>query len=430
MAGYAMQRRAEAVLDELFATAMAIQLHGRTVLFVGVDVLALAASSVAAIRRHVEDTTGVDGAHILIAASHTHTGPTTVRIFDTVPDEAWLDVFHRQVASVAIEAFHGMEPATLHLGHATCTTLQYNRRTLDADGRAQMTLDQDADRSGLRVEGPTDPSVDVLSAKRIDGTTLGIAVNYANHLDVPTGARYSADYPGVLRDALHDRVAGRPVTIFLNGACGNLEHIDPLDPEALETRDRYDDRAGPQKMEELGLALANAALEALRNDEPLVQSQPPHVLSDVLHLPVRAVDPPLLDWAHQILGSGDATLHERIFANETVLVNGKHGQTVPFEVNAFRLGELAIVGLPAEVFVELGLEIKTRSPFTTTMIVELANGWVGYLPTERAFEAGGYEVRTCRSSQLEPDAARRIVDAAVALLHALHAPSTERRRTA
>ena len=85
-----------------------------------------------------------------------------------------------------------------------------------------------------------------------------------------------------------------------------------------------------------------------------------------------------------------------------------------------RFGDLAVAALPGEVFVEFGLEIKRRSPAGHTMVIHLANDWIGYLPTEEAFAQGGYEP-TPAATHYDRTAGRRVTESAVAQLEALFA---------
>ena len=86
------------------------------------------------------------------------------------------------------------------------------------------------------------------------------------------------------------------------------------------------------------------------------------------------------------------------------------------EIMAVRLGNGAIVGIPGEFFASLGLQIKKMSPWNPTLIIELANGCVGYIPTAEAFKGGGYETEFARSSKLIPSAGEIIVETAGNLL--------------
>ena len=109
---------------------------------------------------------------------------------------------------------------------------------------------------------------------------------------------------------------------------------------------------------------------------------------------------------------------EEIYARETLLLKD-YPKQVSIILQAFRIGDLAITAIPAEVFVEIGLELKEKSPFRPTFNIELANGYNGYLPTPAQHRLGGYETWRARSSYLEVDASEKILDTLFQLLDTL-----------
>jgi len=90
---------------------------------------------------------------------------------------------------------------------------------------------------------------------------------------------------------------------------------------------------------------------------------------------------------------------EEVYARETTLI-AKYPDTVEVQLQVIRVGDLAIAAIPCEVFAEIGLAIKKRSPFKPTCVVSLANGYNGYLPTPEQHALGGYETWRARSSYL------------------------------
>jgi hypothetical protein len=128
--------------------------------------------------------------------------------------------------------------------------------------------------------------------------------------------------------------------------------------------------------------------------------------------------------ARELLGSGGigatpdaggADFRERVYAREALYVDTEPLER-PVPVMALRLGGLGIVGLPGEIFVEYGLQIKERSPFAKTMTVELANDFVGYCPTDRALGEGSYETRLARTSKAARGTEAALVNAALEAL--------------
>lgn len=109
---------------------------------------------------------------------------------------------------------------------------------------------------------------------------------------------------------------------------------------------------------------------------------------------------------------------EEIYARETVLINS-YPKQVSVILQTFRLGDLAIAAIPCEVFVEIGLQLKEKSPFKPTFTISLANGYYGYLPTPEHHQLGGYETWRARSSYLEVGASPKITQALFQLLNNL-----------
>ena len=107
-----------------------------------------------------------------------------------------------------------------------------------------------------------------------------------------------------------------------------------------------------------------------------------------------------------------------MYARETVLL-AKYPDAVRAKVQAMRVGGLGIAAMPCEVFTEIGLELKAKSPLRPTFTVSLANGYNGYLPTPAQHALGGYETWRARSSYLEVKASEDVTKAALAMLAAV-----------
>ena len=119
---------------------------------------------------------------------------------------------------------------------------------------------------------------------------------------------------------------------------------------------------------------------------------------------------------------GYAEAIAKVFRNMRAELAPQRGQERETWVQAVRIGDVALVGLPAEYFTQLGLDIKNRSPFRHTYVAELANDWIGYLPNREGHQLGGYQVWTGFHSYAEPGTGERVADAAVELLEELARP--------
>lgn len=202
------------------------------------------------------------------------------------------------------------------------------------------------------------------------------------------------------------------VTIFTIGPAGNINHWDVTKP-------------GPQRgfdtAENIRVVLGRAVLEACEHLKP-VPPAPIKALSAIIDLPLRKVTPSEIAAARKILEVApppniDFTL-DRVHAKKVLAIAQRSGENLHVEVQVISVGSVAFVGIPGEPFVELGLRIINESPFPDTYVLELANGNIGYITTEKAFNEGGYEPT---SSILMPSDGERIAEASINLLRRLKA---------
>jgi len=247
---------------------------------------------------------------------------------------------------------------------------------------------------------------------------VAAAVNFGLHPAVLAGDNwlYSADFPGQLSAALR-RIQGDDfLTLFLNGCCGNVNHVDYHNQQQGR---------GYGMIERVGYMLAAAAAQAIRTRVPLAGDDIA-VATDMVVLERMPVSPDEYDRCRRLLddlrkqplpGQVDG-LPEAFFADLRLQMHAVQHEPDHVEVMTIRVGDMAVVGLPGEVFCEFGLELKRRSPTSHTLVVELANDAIGYLPTRESFAQGGYEV-TVGSTLYAPGAGERLADAAAAQLQRL-----------
>jgi hypothetical protein len=257
-----------------------------------------------------------------------------------------------------------------------------------------------SDPGALFVEGPVDPQVAVLAARRPGGDLLGCLVNFACH---PThhggGGTITAGYPGALARDLARR--GCPVTLFLNGACGNIATSDCRTGRNLE-------------MEETGTTLAGDAWRAIDGME-WTSSLPVQARSRTLQLPFRRFSD--AETRGTIRGAQrfiDTRLYDAYMPRLLARIRERGAQ--PADVQVLSVGNISIAGIPAEYFVEHGLRIKESAFPRHALVTSCTNGMVGYVPTRAAFERGGYETTFGIPSWLAPEAGDMLADAAIELI--------------
>ncbi len=434
MSGYFHERLNEGTHDPLFARALWLADGEFAAALVFCDLIGVSLGVSREVRRRAAALAGVPAANILIAATHSHTGPlysgALRRHFHDLatakhgrdPHEA-VDypalLVDRLVDSI-LRARDLARAATLAGGVGEVRRLSFNRRFRMKDGTVRFNPGKKNPRIVGPV-GPIDPQCGVLVVRGSEGEGPCAALTmFALHLDTVGGAQYSADYPLWLGRSLEAEFGAGPetfVSMFGLAPCGDLNHIDV-------SHDRP--QRGQGEARRIGAALAETAAAAIRSSRALVGRFA--AANRIIDAPMRQFTAEEIAWArraiHQV-GTRELSFLEQVRAYNIVAVamrrdaNAGHrdANSLPLEVQVFRLGDdAALVGLPGEAFVELSLAIRKRSPFGTTFVVELANDAPGYLPTRRAFAEGSYETV---NSRILPGGGERLVDAAVELLERL-----------
>ena len=375
----------ESIHDDLYARALVLDDGGARLGIVTADVISFAPDLVDRMRELAGDAAGIPEGHLTLNGSHTHSGPA-VMAFRSMGDRdpAYEDVLCRKVAGALKMATNGLAPALLSVGRAP-VRIGYNRRE-KRDGR--MVL-------GHNPGGPEAPWVDVLRIDGTDGAPLGLFYTIASHPVSLNQLAVSADYPGVAAQFIR-RNFGGAVPIFAQGCCGDI-NCSPKD-NTFETTRR------------LGTTLGCAAVAAAVQAEPLEGC--------TLAARCRSIDLPL---SHPTVEAGERALEEQRVRFEGAKRDGKatsyqlrhqyggqvawsedylraaqegEGRAQPFEVQTIRIGDLALVAYPGEMFVDYQLTMDRESPFARTFTLGYSNGCIGYVPTADAYSEGGYEINS------------------------------------
>jgi hypothetical protein len=285
----------------------------------------------------------------------------------------------------------------------------FNRRFLMKDGTVVSNPHKGDDAklvNVVRPAGPTDPALPVLYAETGDGKPLATAVNFALHLDTTGGTAYSADFPHQIARILAEVKGPDMLSHFTIGAAGNINHYYLLDPARVRRT------KGTGEAVRIGTLIAAEVLRAYERLEPL-PAGPVKVSRETLRLRILESKAPAL---RQQFGDRDE-FHDGEMAVTTV--DGK--LTFAGEVMTIAVGdELAFVGLPGEMFVELGLAIKENSPHRCTFVNTLANGSIGYVANRKAYREGSYGAAPA-STRSEPGTGEALVESAVRQLIELRA---------
>lgn len=396
-------------IDPLFARAAVFEIRDQPpVGVIQLDVALVSAEDTAAIREKVEKATGIPGSRLMVAATHNHAGPAMIN--EALPrDETYIRSLMDACVKAVENALKSRDGVEMGLGVAFEFDVATNRRILMRDGTAR-THGSFNDIAALGFEGPIDPEVAVLAFRSLDGSMRGAIVNFACHPTHHGGdSFFSAGYPGMLARNLKSR--GIPITLFLQGAAGNIAYDEP--------------RGGPTKTkEDIGRILADDAMKGL---EKAVWTNPPTVSSVSKRVSVRFRDVTQNDIDGTVPGAqrfGEPGYYERKIPPLLEMIRAKKQETA--EVQVIRLGDVALAAQPAESFVEHGLRIKQETWPVRTLVVGYANGMLGYLPTESTFPHGGYEATFGPPSMMSPPTGRILADAAIELVKNPPDPATGR----
>ncbi len=424
MAGYYNFRGADGTHDPLHATALVLAQDGIRIALVGLDLLTLTDEIVADARKLIADRTGIPPSHVMIWATHAHTGPVVTdgrsRAAAIGGDHPQAVAFVRglpaKIAESVAQADAARVPARLRRSIGVEPGLAFNRRFHMTDGTVGWNPGK-LNPKTIRPAGPTDDRVPVLLVETADGkSALACQVVFAMHLDTVGGTRYSADYPFPMGRCLQAALGEKLVTQFAMGCSGDVNHINTTNPMPQK---------GPEEAARIGTRLAAATLRAIERAEPVVGSlRASTAVIDLAANPLLAGD---LETAKPVIAAATSgakpapAFLTQVKAFRVVDVAERNGKPFRAEVQVLAIGDdLAWVGLPGEIFNSLGTAVIAGSPFRQTAVVSLANGSVGgYVPDRPAYPQGNYEVV---STRVAAGSGERLVDEALRQLRVVYRP--------
>jgi hypothetical protein len=401
LCGYAARTQPSiGVLDELYAKALVLDDEEKRLALVVCDLLWVGKELVNDIRKRIREQADIKEENVMITAIHTHCGPDLEHA-----GESYIENLKSQVAGAVSAACNHIKNARIGFASGECY-VGMNRRNPKSPSGPYFLYNW--------PQGSVDPTVTVARIEDETRHVVGVLVNHACHPVTlgPNELNISRDYPGHALRVLEDVFGEDIIAMFVNGCCGNINPAWIFDrpdvspppprvfPESLEERLRETRR--------LGQILGGEALKALQSITDLSSEANLKIKRSNVKLPIRKDVPEnILKWIERTkVGEPDYENHQRILKGEDLVT----------EIQAIRLNDTAILGLPGEVFVEYQLEIRRKSPFKHTFVSELANDSIGYVPTADAYKEGGYEPST---TVLERDAGTKLTQAAINLLKKL-----------
>src|SRR5262245_41394048 len=298
LAGYYSLRGSKTVLDDIYSKALVLEVGDTKAALVVCDLVSLPRHVVTEARRQIEATTHIPGAHVMISATHTHTGPVLVResAFDELVGATsdlgrrYTEKLPELIAKSVAEANKKLAPARASAALSKEDGLSFNRRFHMKDGSVSWNP---AKRHPdiVRPAGPIDPDVSVVYFDTPKNAPVATYVNFAMHPDTVGGDGVSADYPGVLAKLLSAYRGADMLTVFANGCCGTINHrdINCTDPQQ-----------GPAEAHRIGTLLAAAVLRTNPHLKP-VPAGTLRVRSEIVKLPLAPITDADVEAAHNVV---------------------------------------------------------------------------------------------------------------------------------
>jgi hypothetical protein len=320
-----------------------------------------------------------------------------------------VESLQQAILQCALDALAKLEPVEVFSGCGHMEYMGWNRRAMFEDGSSAM-YGNSKSPGFIGLEGPRDPSLPVLFCRNESGNITGILLNFATHPNsIESATVYSADIPGEVRRNLKSTFGQNVGVVYLTGAAGNTA------PSILDPYDESHPWRGEEGLVRSGLYLASEAAK-------VIASSYTPIISPALQLQQISLQIPLRPWPQV----GEPTF-PRSPGNSYYVKAEKDWpeylqRNSPQEVrlNIIRIGDTVICTNPAELFVEFGLQIRDASPARVTFISQLTDGYIGYIPTEKAFNRGGYETWCAPSSKMDVSTGSRIVNETVRTLQRIH----------
>ena len=405
--------------DSLYAKALVAEdKRGEKVAVLSIDICMLPKEIVDFMREYIASNSNIKTENVMIMATHTHSGPK--------PDlnNPLSKEFLIRAAGAVLEADERLMPTKISAGRSQESRISHNRRLRAKDGTTHMCWEKLDTGYIIEPWGSIDPEVIALTFEQ-EGKETGVLVNFGCHATTLTGNNwlYSADYPGYLAESIK-RVKGKDyISLFCNGCCGNVTQVDY----------RIGFPSTFQECQRIGYILGVSAMEAMQNSTPL---QGDIVAASREMVPLDRIDisDERLEWAKKLMKIVEKEgmppiqadgMPDAYYAKSWIEMREKQDIIDSAEVMVIRIGDLAFVGLPGEIFNEFGIDIKEKSPCLNTIITGNTNDKRAYFPTKVSFTQGpegftpyitGYET-TPGSTLYEIGSGEKLAESAIEQLN-------------
>lgn len=382
----------------LRATAVVIEKAPVRVAIVSCDVLFVGGDLVDRALGRIEQSTKIPPSHVLVHATHTHHAPSVTSVHGYGPNETFVKRLEDAIVRSVEQADAGLTgDARFFFDLAEEKTIGQNSRLRLRDGKIFWVGPRD---DAVGPTGPFDPELPVIAFRSPNDRLLALLFNHSTHTigTRKPGVR-SPSFYGLAAQELEAELGG--VCAFLEGASGSTHNLG-----AVTTAQAVDRLKTVIK--------ASLAGAKPRPVERLVSVKRPFTFR-VRTFDEAEEDRKVVEYCRQRMpGGADFTIG--VFRDMRKILASQQGQQRTTTIQVILIGDVAVVGVPAEYFTVLGIDIKIRSPFPDTYVAELSNDWIGYLPDREAHQLGGYQTWTGLHSYAEPGTGERMADEVVKML--------------
>ncbi|MCB1092595.1 MAG: neutral/alkaline non-lysosomal ceramidase N-terminal domain-containing protein [Verrucomicrobiae bacterium] len=400
MPGGFSANKAESAHDPLHARALVLDDGATTLAMVVVDNLGVSPEVQDEAKALASGKTGISVDKMLVCSTHTHSGPPSNG--KDGPAGAYRGHLVEGIAESIEKAHAALRPASVGTASQPLPEEVFNRRWYLKPGKMPPNPFGKFDTVKMnpgtspdvldRPAGPTDPDITILSVQDAKRKPLALFANYSLHYvgATPKG-QISADYYGEFARLMPSRLRGDEnfVAMMSNGTSGDINNI----PFTVTRPPR-------EPFEQIRIVAqraADAAWFAHRNIERHAADTRLGMLQREVELGYRRPTAEEVAAAREYLAVTDPDDLKKLpnlaqnYARGTIAASERPEKTIKVKIQAIRIGDFAVCGFPFETFAEIGLDLKKRSPFSRTMVIGLANGRHGYLPTPEQHKLGGYE---------------------------------------
>ena len=413
---------ANGIVSPVFVRALVLDNGSCRIALATIDVCILDTDLCHSIRNEAGRLVGIPADHIVVMATHTHSGGSVVGALGTPVDEVYAELVRQRTIDAIVKA--ASKPVPVRIGwkavdypegtHCRVWITRPDTMLVDPFGdqtvRAMMHPGyQNPDYIGPC--GPVNSQLSVIALQTLDGKPFAVFANYPMHY-FGSGS-ISSDYFGIFCNMLEERLGvdssgeSSGLVLLSQGTSGDLHWMDYDKPQVAVGLNDYASR------------LADTAMELIADIQ--YHDWVPFDAKQVIPtIDRRRPDAFRLAWAREKVRDLD-TIYPRdrseVYAYEAIFLDAEPRRDVPLQ--AIRIGDVGISAIPCEVYAITGLKLAQRSPFEMQITLELANGGEGYIPPPEIYPFGGYNTWPARSAALVTSAETEIVEISLHLLEEL-----------